>query len=72
MLISVGCAVYNILFVYDEELKGGIHGYSLWSYLYFCQPTEVATGAVRMQMCARISYVRTLLGAIVGIEVGLR
>ena len=32
------CAVYNILFVYDKELKWSIQGY--FFVLFTCQPTK--------------------------------
>ena len=37
MIIRKRCAVYNFLFIYDEELKWIIPGYY---FLFTCQPTK--------------------------------
>ena len=63
MIIRKGCAVYNIHFVYDEELKWSIHGYS---FCLLANQLKVPTVAVRVFTCVRIYYVRTII-----FEVGL-
>ena len=69
LIIRKRCAVYNILFVYDEELKWSFHGY------YFCllaNQLKVPTLVVRVKTCVRIYYVRTIVGTLVRFEVRLK
>ena len=59
----------NIIFVCNEELKGGMQGYSIRllgnQQMFQLQPF----GCKRVR--ATISYVRTIVGTLVRFEVGL-